>query len=161
MTQSVLFVCLGNICRSPLAEGVFRSELGRRGLAGRISVDSCGTGGWHVGEPPDPRSVACARSHDIDISAQRARQLQIEDFHRFDWIVTMDRANLRQCLDRRPVSSAAELRTFMSFVAEAEVEDVPDPYYGGDDGFEHVYDLLRRGVGPLLDAMVKAGALNP
>lgn len=151
---SVLFLCLGNICRSPLAEGVFRAEVARRGLDGQLRIDSAGTGGWHVGESPDPRSVAVARDHGVDISAQQARRLSAEDFERFDWIVAMDRDNLRTARGRQPAGARARLVQFMDYVPQAPGSDVPDPYYGGPNGFKHVYDLLAAGVGPLLDAVL-------
>jgi len=155
MTQtSVLFLCLGNICRSPLAEGVFRAEVERRGLADELHIDSAGTGGWHVDESPDPRSVAVARDHGVDISRQRARRLAADDFTGFDWIVAMDRDNLRTARDRRPGGAKARLVQFMDYVPDAPGSDVPDPYYGGPQGFQHVYDLLAAGAGPLLDAIL-------
>jgi len=149
--HSVLFVCLGNICRSPLAEGVFRARLEARGLSARFHVDSCGTGAWHVGNGPDPRSVAVARDHGIDISGQRARQLSPADFRQFDWIVAMDTSNYRGCQSRAPGDFSGEIVTFMSFVSHAHGPDVPDPYYGGGDGFERVFRILDRGMEPLLD----------
>lgn len=153
--NSVLFLCLGNICRSPLAEGIFRAEVARRGLADRFDIDSAGTGGWHAGEAPDPRSVSTARARGVDIAAQRARQLRVEDFDRFDWIVAMDRDNLDTALSRRPASARARVVAFMDFVEGAPEDAVPDPYYGGPQGFERVYDLLAAGAGPLLDAITE------
>ncbi|PKN56203.1 MAG: low molecular weight phosphotyrosine protein phosphatase [Deltaproteobacteria bacterium HGW-Deltaproteobacteria-14] len=153
---SVLFLCLGNICRSPLAEGVFRAEVTRRGLAGEVRVDSAGTGAWHVGEPPDPRSVAVARDNGVDISQQSARRLVVEDFERFDWIVAMDGDNLRTARERQPKGAHARLVPFMDYVPNAPGRDVPDPYYGGQQGFAHVYALLAAGAGPLLDAVIAA-----
>lgn len=151
---SVLFVCLGNICRSPLAEGVFRAEVsGRAGLAG-LAIDSCGTGGWHVGEPPDPRSVEVAAKHGIDISRQRARQLAPEDYRRFDWLVAMDDTNLGTVQQRRPRDATARIVAFMGYVPGAGGGDVPDPYYGGAGGFQRVFDLLSAGAGPLLHAVL-------
>lgn len=153
---SVLFLCLGNICRSPLAEGVFRAEVERRGLAASFHIDSAGTGAWHAGEPPDARSVAVARAHGVDISGQRARQLVGHDFGRFDWIVAMDGDNFRAASMRLPADARARVVRFMDFVPNAPGADVPDPYYGGPKGFQHVYDLLAAGAGPLLDAIVAA-----
>jgi protein-tyrosine phosphatase len=152
----VLFVCLGNICRSPLAEGVFRAELERRGLASAFLVDSCGTGGWHVGEGPDGRSVEVAARHGVDISRQRSRKLAQPDYSAFAWIVAMDRNNHRDVMARRPPESSAQIVSFMPWVPDAPTPDVPDPYYGGPGGFDHVYDLLHRGMGPLLDAILEA-----
>ena len=150
----VLFVCLGNICRSPLAEGVFRGELARRGLEGDFRVDSCGTGGWHVGEPPDPRSTEVAARHGVDIAGQRSRKLSREDFADFDWLVAMDRQNARDILARKPSGATSRVVRFMDYVPSAPGLDVPDPYYGGPGGFDRVYELLARGMGPLLDAML-------
>jgi protein-tyrosine phosphatase len=140
---AVLFVCLGNICRSPTAEGVFREVVDREGLAGEIVVDSAGTGAWHAGEAPDARAQAAARSRGYDLSSQRARQLRPEDFHRFDLILAMDRANLAELHSQRPEDARAELRLFLSFARSADVEEVPDPYYGDGSGFERVLDLVE------------------
>ncbi len=155
--HSVLFVCLGNICRSPLAEGVFRRLLSDRELADAFHVDSCGTGAWHVGNPPDPRSVEVALAHDIDISRQRARQLSRSDYDEFQWIVAMDGANARTIEERAPRGHDANIVPFMSFVPNASHAGVPDPYYGGDDGFLTVYRLLLSGMGPLIDAVLRRG----
>ncbi|MGB0589973.1 MAG: low molecular weight protein-tyrosine-phosphatase [Myxococcota bacterium] len=152
----VLFVCLGNICRSPLAEGVFLAELARRGLEREFHVDSCGTGGWHVGEPPDPRSVEVAGRHGVDISGQRSRKLATSDYDAFKWIIAMDRSNHRDIVARSPADSSGHIVSFMPWVPEAPTPDVPDPYYGGPGGFDHVYDLLERGMAPLLDAILEA-----
>ena len=154
-TTGILFVCLGNICRSPLAEGVFRAELALRGLGGRFRVDSCGTGGWHVGERPDPRSTEVAARHGVDISGQRSRKLADTDFGSFDWLVAMDRSNARDTLARKPPAAACRVVQFMDFVDPRPGPDVPDPYYGGPGGFDRVYELLARGVGPLLDRVLE------
>lgn len=168
----VLFLCMGNICRSPLAEGAFRASLtgsvtGRAGelqrleLEGRLRIDSAGTGGWHAGEPPDPRSVRVAREHGVDISGQRARQLTVEDFERFDWIVAMDEDNLAQAERRRPPGARARLVQFVDFVPVGEgpssrrPDRVPDPYYGELAGFVEVWRLLQRGMGPLIEAIAR------
>jgi len=148
---SILFVCLGNICRSPLAEGVCRYELAQRGLDGKVHVDSCGTGGWHVGESPDPRSVAIARRHGIDISKQRGRQLAASDYHDFQFVVAMDSSNYRTLVARQPGDGTAELIRFMSLINDDPTPDVPDPYYGEGDGFVTVWNLLSRGMDPLLE----------
>jgi protein-tyrosine phosphatase len=133
----VLMVCLGNICRSPTAEAVLRHKLQVAGLAGRVEVDSAGTGSWHIGSPPDARSQRHAARRGYDLSALRARQVSEDDFHRFDLILAMDHDNLADLQRLAPDGSArAEVRLF------AEVE-VPDPYTGGPDGFERVLDLVE------------------
>lgn len=139
---SVLFVCLGNICRSPTAEAVFRQRLQQRGLDGRITVDSAGTGDWHIGRAPDPRTVAAAARRGYDLSPLRARQVEAADFHRFDWLLAMDRSNLHDLRQLRPATGRAELALFLSAAGLAEAE-VPDPYYGGADGFTRVLDLVE------------------
>jgi len=152
----VVFVCLGNICRSPLAEGVFRAELARRGLTDRFRVDSCGTGGYHVGERPDPRSVEVAARHGVDISGQRSRKLSRDDYTGFDWLVAMDPLNARDLASTRPADATGQIVEFMTYVVPPEGDGVPDPYYGGPRGFDVVYDLLARGMGPLLDEVLAA-----
>jgi protein-tyrosine phosphatase len=144
---SILFVCMGNICRSPLAEGIFRSVTREAGLEASFEVDSAGTGGWHEGDQPDPRSIATARSHGIDITAQRARRIRPADFSHFDLIVAMDRANIAEL--RRMSASAANIKLFGDIALETG-EDIPDPYYGGPDGFEKVYARLFAGCMKLL-----------
>ena len=139
----VLFVCMGNICRSPSAEGVFLSLVDREGLADRIEIDSAGTHGYHVGEPPDPRAQTAARQRGIDISGQRARKVAVEDFARFDYVLPMDFDNYRILLDMCPAESRAELRRFLEFAPDLPEEDVPDPYYGGPKVFARVLDLIE------------------
>ena len=139
---SVLFVCLGNICRSPLAEGAFRKVVEDLGAGGRVLIDSAGTGGWHQGEAPDPRSIAVAARNGIDISAQRARQVVKADFSRFEHILAMDSSNLTNLRKLSPAEAPARLRLFL----EAEGMDVPDPYYGGPAGFETVFRMVMRGA---------------
>ncbi|MBT8403490.1 MAG: low molecular weight phosphotyrosine protein phosphatase [Gemmatimonadetes bacterium] len=149
---SVLFVCLGNICRSPLAEGVFRHRVEQAELTAFFRIDSAGTGGWHVGDPPDPRSSATAASRGVSLDGQRARRVDPEDFGRFDWIVAMDRANLRDLerLRGRIAGAAAELVLLRDFDPEPGDGEVPDPYYGGPDGFDRVFDLVDRSTAALL-----------
>lgn len=132
----VLVVCLGNICRSPTAEAVLRQHLAEAGLAGRVQVDSAGTGGWHAGDPPDARSQRHALRRGYDLSALRARRVREDDFHRFDLILAMDEDNLADLHRLRPDDARAELRLF----ADAPV---PDPYAGGPPGFERVLDLVE------------------
>lgn len=151
---SVLFVCLGNICRSPLAEGVLLDLLDERGLSGRVEVDSAGTGAYHVGESPDPRSVEVARRNGIDLRG-RARQVANEDLETFDYLVAMDRSNLRNLEDlasQSPDEAGLHLlREFDPEAGEGSELDVPDPYFGGDDGFDRVYEMIDRSCRVLLD----------
>ncbi len=140
----VLFVCLGNICRSPTAEGVFLELLRRADLQDRIDVDSAGTGDWHVGELPDPRTrrTAARRGYRLD---RRARQVRPEDLSRFDYVLAMDDANLRALRRMAPRQGGAVVGKLLDFHPDPAVRgtDVPDPYYGGDDGFERVLDLCE------------------
>ncbi|GHD46088.1 protein-tyrosine phosphatase [Marinobacter persicus] len=138
----VLFVCLGNICRSPSAEGVFRQLAEQAGLLEALEIDSCGTGGWHVGKQPDSRAMAAAARRGIDLSGLRARQFEPADLDRFDYIVTMDRANLADVRDVWRQNGGTEPRLFLEF-GRAGAGEVPDPYYGGEDGFEQVLDLIQ------------------
>ena len=144
MTVSVLFVCLGNICRSPLAEAALRREAERLGI--EIEVDSAGTGDWHVGAPPDPRAVAAARRNGADISALRARQVGPQDFRRFDHIVALDAQNLRDLERLRPEGARAELSLLLDHVEGREGEAVADPYYGEDDHFDVTWADVTAGA---------------
>lgn len=150
-TTSVLFVCLGNICRSPLAEGVFRHLARERGLDDTLRIESAGTGSWHVGNPPDPRSVEVAARHGIRLES-RARVVVPEDAERFDLILAMDRANLAD-LAALFGAGGGRLRLFRDFDPEGEDGDldVPDPYYGGAEGFNRVYTMVHRTASALLD----------
>ncbi len=138
----VLFVCLGNICRSPTAEGVLRHQLAEAGLAEVIHVASAGTGDWHVGNPPDSRTRRAAQLRGYDLSAQRAQQVSVEDFTRYDLILAMDKSNLSNLQAMRPGHASAELDLFLRRY-EGALDEVPDPYYGGEQGFEHVLDLIE------------------
>jgi protein-tyrosine phosphatase len=155
-TASVLFVCTGNICRSPTAEGVFRALVERERLSGRITTDSAGTHDHQLGERPDPRAMRAAHQRGYDLSNQRARLFDTDDFNRFDWIVAMDNQNLRFLTSMRPASHAGHLGLFMAFAPELGLRDVPDPYYGKHEDFERVLDLVERGVVPLLAAIQNA-----
>jgi protein-tyrosine phosphatase len=139
---SVLFVCLGNICRSPLAEGVFRQALEARGIGDGFVLDSAGTGAWHVGSAPDPRSIAIATQHWIDISRQKARKIVPSDFDRFDLILGMDLSNCEELVAIAPRAARDRIHLFMDYAGMGKVE-VPDPYYGGADGFLTVYRMIR------------------
>jgi protein-tyrosine phosphatase len=153
--KKILFLCLGNICRSPLAEGAFLHLVAERGDDGGLEADSAGTGGWHVGESPDPRSVRVARDNGVDISRQRARQLQPDDFAGFDWIVAMDRDNLHTARARRPQGERFQRARVVAmadyFPPGTPHDGVPDPYYGGPNGFSEVWSLLTRAMPGLLE----------
>ena len=139
----VLFVCLGNICRSPTAEGVLRHKLLHAGLAEQVEVASAGTSDWHVGKPPDARSQRAALARGYDLSAQRGQQARREDFARYDLILAMDQSNLRNLKALQPAGAKAELDLFLRRY-EGAVDEVPDPYYDGDQGFEQVLDLIEQ-----------------
>ncbi|MDF2073111.1 low molecular weight phosphotyrosine protein phosphatase [Pseudomonas mendocina] len=147
--MKVLFVCLGNICRSPTAEGVFRHKLRAAGLEDRVQVDSAGTGDWHVGKAPDSRTRQAALRRGYDLSAQRARQVEVADFQRFDLILAMDQSNLRNLKAMRPTDARADLDLYLRRF-ELALDEVPDPYYGGEDGFEQVLDLIEQASDALL-----------
>ncbi|WP_376696002.1 low molecular weight protein-tyrosine-phosphatase [Wenzhouxiangella sp. EGI_FJ10305] len=139
--KRILFVCLGNICRSPTAKAVFDWKLRQAELV--IETDSAGTTGYHAGSPPDPRAQRIARQWGLDISAERARVVTPEDFSRFDAIFVMDRSNLEDLRARQPSDSGARLDLVMSLAPDYGIEEVPDPYYGGVDGFQRVIDMLE------------------
>lgn len=147
---SVLFVCLGNICRSPSAEGVFRHLAREQGLFDRLRIDSCGTGSWHIGKSPDERATAAAARRGIDISDLRARQFRAEDLDQFDYVLVMDRANLADVREVWHQNGGTEPRLFLDY-GDSRLAEVPDPYYGGEDGFEHVLDLIHDASAGLLD----------
>jgi protein-tyrosine phosphatase len=145
----ILFVCLGNICRSPTAEGVLRHLAAATAPGMQIEVDSAATGDYHTGSPPDTRSQRAARKRGIEIGSLRARQVCAEDFHRFDLILAMDEANLRDLRAMQPRGARATLRLFMDYAKDQRRSDVPDPYMGGEQDFETVLDLTEiaaRGV---------------
>ncbi len=141
--MEVLFVCLGNICRSPTAEGVLRHKLREAGLAGQVDVASAGTGDWHIGNSVDQRSQRAAQLRGYDLSAQRAQQVCRADFARYDLILAMDHNNLRDLKAMQAGPGKAELDLFLRRYG-AEVDEVPDPYYEGEQGFEQVLDLIER-----------------
>lgn len=148
---SVLFVCMGNICRSPTAEGVFRKLIEDAGMAEQILIDSAGTHAYHVGEQPDRRAQEAARRRGIDMSGQRARRVADEDFERFDLIIAMDRLNLETLKERSPPEAHGRVRLMLEFAGSAGPADVPDPYYGGASGFERVLDLVEEASAGLID----------
>ena len=140
MASKVLMVCLGNICRSPLAEGILQAKANDISLY----VDSAGTAGYHIGHAPDPRSIAVARKHNIDISRQRCRQFRVEDFEDFDMIFAMDYNNYEHIVRMAPDDEAMEKVALLLDILEEPLSEVPDPYYGGPDGFDHVFELIDR-----------------
>ena len=139
----VLFVCMGNICRSPTAEGVFVTLLRQHGLYDRIYVDSAGTHAYHVGSPPDPRACSAAFKRGIDLSAQRARRIEEADFDLFDYILVMDRDNLELVEKRCPPERLDRVQLLLRYAPHVGVDEVPDPYYGGAAGFERVLDMIE------------------
>ena len=149
-STSVLFVCLGNICRSPTAHGVFETMVSKLGLAGQISVDSCGTGDWHIGHAPDRRASAEAFRRGYELSHLRARQVAPADFDHFDFILAMDNQNLSDLKAMSPSHFSGRLELFLSFADGNVPSEVPDPYYGGDDGFATVLNLIESASARLL-----------
>lgn len=148
--RAVLFVCTGNICRSPTADGVFRRLVREAGLEAEVRVDSAGTHDYHVGEPPDERAQAHALRRGYDLSALRARQVAGEDFDRFDLVLAMDRGHLRILKRLAPPEHHHKLRLFMEYATSLRRDDVPDPYYGGSRGFEEVLDMIEDAARGLL-----------
>ena len=140
---SVLFVCMGNICRSPTAEAVFREVVRLEGQGLDIQVDSAGTHAYHVGEPPDSRAIAAARRRGVRMEDLRARVVSREDFLRFDYVLAMDRQNLEHLERLAPAGHGSRLRLFLEYAPDAGLHEVPDPYYGGETGFEQVLDLVE------------------
>ncbi len=140
---NVLFVCMGNICRSPTAEGVFRKVVTEMAPQLIVQVDSAGTHAYHTGEPPDPRAQRAALRRGIDISEQRARKVRAEDFHVFDYVLAMDEVNFEVLVQQSPEELADRVRLFLDFAPALGRRDVPDPYYGGAVGFEYVLDLVE------------------
>lgn len=149
MTVRVLFVCMGNICRSPTAHAVFREAVNRAGLAAHIEIDSAGTHAYHIGNPPDPRSTDTALGHGVDMTDLRARQVQAADFQRFDFLIAMDANNLALLRGACPESAQARLHLMLEWASDWGTE-VPDPYYGGDAGFEQVFEMLTEACDNLL-----------
>lgn len=149
-TVGVLFVCTGNICRSPTAEGAFRAAVAAAGLSHRILAASAGTHGYHVGEPPDPRSVATARAFGVDLSGQRARQVEPSDFSGFRYVLAADRGHLDWLRRMAPADATARIELMMAFAGEGLGDEVADPYYGGQGGFETVWTQVRAAAAGLL-----------
>lgn len=139
----VLFVCMGNICRSPTAEGVFRKMVQDQGLEQQIYIDSAGTVSYHVGSAPDNRAQAAARDRNVDLSKLRGRQFIAQDFDDFDYIMVMDESNLRDVLSLRESGQGGITKLFLEYALKTDIQEVPDPYYGGNRGFEYVLDLIE------------------
>ena len=158
MTTRILFVCMGNICRSPTAEGVFRKLVQERAPHLQVVIDSAGTHDYHVGEPPDRRAIAAAARRGVDLTGLRARMVQESDFEAFDLVVAMDRLNREVLLDRSPEELRQRVRLMLEFAPAADDEDVPDPYYGGPVGFERVLDLVEEASNGLLDELLARSA---
>ncbi|MEM7195015.1 MAG: low molecular weight protein-tyrosine-phosphatase [Pseudomonadota bacterium] len=146
----VLFVCLGNICRSPTAEGMFRKLVDDNGLQHRYTIDSAGTGSWHIGSPPDSRAQIAARQRDIDLSSLRGRQLEPTDGEKFDLIIAMDENNRLNIKSVLPTRHHHKVRKMGDFLSDTQSPDVPDPYFGGDEGFSLVLDMLEQACNGLL-----------
>jgi protein-tyrosine phosphatase len=147
----VLFVCLGNICRSPTAEGVFRQLVQRATLTDYIEIDSAGTHAYHVGDPPDRRAQAAAARRGVDLSRQRGRQATRRDIEEFDYILAMDRENLHNLQAICPAGLESKLRLFLEFADECVEKEVPDPYFGGESGFDRVLDMIEDAAHGLLE----------
>ncbi len=150
MKVKVLFVCMGNICRSPTAEAVFRHYVKKEGLLERIHIDSAGTHDYHIGDAPDTRTLRAAKQRGYDMSQLRGRQVEAGDFARFDYVLAMDEANLDILKRLRPSDAQSHLGLFLEFAERHKEREVPDPYYGGTDGFERVLDLVEDAANGLL-----------
>jgi protein-tyrosine phosphatase len=146
----VLFVCMGNICRSPTAQGVFEQLVERQGLASDIQIDSAGTHAYHIGEPPDARAAQAARKRGIELGKQRARRVSENDFLDFDYVLAMDRSNYDDLMMLAPPDHQTKLHLFLKFAPRLAEDEVPDPYYGGITGFERVLDLIEQAALGLL-----------
>lgn len=154
--SSILFVCMGNICRSPTAEAVFRAKVRAAGLTGEILIESAGTHAYHVGEAPDPRSQEYALRRGIDMAMQRARQVRAEDFAKFDLLLAMDGNNLALIQAACPPAYHYKLGLLMDYARRHKATEVPDPYYGGPNGFNIVLDYIEDAADGLLDTLIKA-----
>lgn len=152
---SILFLCLGNICRSPLAEGVFAHHIKKAGLEDKITYDSAGNGAWHEGDPPDPRAIQVAQKYGVDISNQRSRPLTAQDFDRFDLILAMDEGNIERLRSVMPTNSKAQVALFLEY-STGEATEVPDPYYGGDEGFDRVFAQIDRACQKLVEKLASS-----
>lgn len=151
--KKVLFVCMGNICRSPTAEGVFRNLVEKQGLLNQFVIDSSGTHAYHEDEPPDPRARKTALERGIDISMQRARRFRFADFENFDHILVMDEQNYKVLMDECPTVFAYKVKYFLDFAPHLNAKNVPDPYYGGTYGFQRVLDMVEDAAHGLLEEL--------
>lgn len=155
----LLFVCMGNICRSPTAEGVFSALVQQQGLSEFIKVDSAGTHAFHISEPPDIRAQRAAQKRNVDLSSLRARKAITNDFHEFDYILAMDRSNYEDLESISPEDLRHKLHLFLDFAPHLETRDVPDPYYGGPSGFERVLDMIEDASSGLLEYLKQKHSL--
>lgn len=152
---SVVFVCMGNICRSPTAEAVFRAKVEEAGLARQILIDSVGTHDYHIGDPPDLRTQRAASQRGYDLSNLRGRQVEVADFTRFDYVLAMDNANMAILYRLCPAQQRERLGLFLEYANSHREREVPDPYYGGEDGFERVLDMVEDAADGLLQHIRK------
>ena len=152
----LLMLCMGNICRSPMAEGALRARLRADGLGGEVEVDSAGTGDWHAGDPPDPRAIAIAAANGVDIAMLRARRLQAADFDRFDWILCADRDNLALAGARKPLTSLGRPALLLEWAGVGARREVPDPYQGGPRDFARAWELVDAAAAGIV-ARIRAG----
>jgi protein-tyrosine phosphatase len=160
MGQSILFVCMGNICRSPTAEGIFIKQLQSSAFNKHISTDSGGTHGYHIDHPPDSRAIATAAENEVDIGQLRSRKVRLSDFEEFDLIIAMDNNNLENLKAMQPDGSRAQLKLMLDYLPETAaaqhgIREVPDPYYGDSRDFEHMYELLEPACAGLLESIEK------
>jgi len=155
----ILFVCLGNICRSPMAEGVFRRLAEEEGVLHLFDVDSAGLGDWHTGQAPDSRAQAAARRRGMDISNQSARQITRADFARFDLVLAMDGSNVEELARLAPKEARYKIRRFLDFAPHVGTKDVPDPFFGGHEGFDHALDLIEEAARGLLLSLIEGEAV--
>jgi protein-tyrosine phosphatase len=153
--RRLLFVCLGNICRSPMAEGVFRRVAEQEGALHLFDIDSAGLGDWHVGQAPDTRAQTAAQNRGVDISGQSARQIRPADFSRFDLLLAMDGSNYQELVQLAPSDARHKIRRFLDFAPHAGTQDVPDPFYGGAEGFDQALDLIEEAARGLLAELLK------
>ena len=159
-TTRLLVVCLGNICRSPLAEGALRARIEASPLAGRVMVDSAGTGGWHAGEPPDRRAIACARGHGVDIAGLRARQLRARDFEDFHWLLCADADNLRDVRALAPPGARERTALLLDWAGQGTDAEVPDPYTGGSREFDQVWAMVEAAARAIVARFADRGRID-